>query len=404
MGDVGLIAKGIYKNGHKEGQWIFYDESIDWEGKYIHDLKQGIWLYHDKENENHSLVARGNFVDGFADGKWELFTEDGSLLAVGNISQNQLNGLWQTFHSDGTKASIGKLKANADTIPLSFDFWKLSNELNRIEQDCEALYHTNDKTDKWIYYYNDTLISSIGNYTDGRKEGDWKLYYFNGKVQYEGRYQNGKKEGVWKEYYDNGKVKCIEIYKNGLLNDSCSFYTNDGSLVITGHFTNGYRSSEWRCFSKDGIVVLRGNYDGLPDNPIPARPSNEFRCGLEKSKYEIEVILNSPDAFNLPVSNRTGVWEKYLSVGALEEIGEYVSGKKEGEWKNYHDGYLTSIFNYKNDLMDGKFVEFNWYWKYVWREGVYKNGFKITEQQFKEAEGPTKEDYFTKQGYKNIPK
>jgi antitoxin component YwqK of YwqJK toxin-antitoxin module len=196
MGDVGLIAKGIYKNGHKEGQWIFYDESIDWEGKYIHDLKQGIWLYHDKENENHSLVARGNFVDGFADGKWELFTEDGSLLAVGNISQNQLNGLWQTFHSDGTKASIGKLKANADTIPLSFDFWKLSNELNRIEQDCEALYHTNDKTDKWIYYYNDTLISSIGNYTDGRKEGDWKLYYFNGKVQYEGRYQNGKKEGV----------------------------------------------------------------------------------------------------------------------------------------------------------------------------------------------------------------
>jgi antitoxin component YwqK of YwqJK toxin-antitoxin module len=404
MGDAGLIAKGFYNNGQKVGEWTYSDGSIDWKGKYLHDLKQGIWLFYERESEDHKLIVRGNFIDGLAEGKWEKFNEDGSNSANGIMRQSQLSGIWQIFHSDGTKACTGRLAANSDTIPLDFDFWRFSNELNRVEQDCEALYPTYDKTDKWVYYYNDTLISSIGYYKNGRKEGDWKLYHFNGKIQYEGSYQNGEKEGPWKEYYDNGNIKCNETYLNGSLNDSCSFYSNDGSLLMTGHFTNGNRSSEWKSFSKDGIVVMKGNYDGLPDNPIPDRPSNGFRCGLELSKYEVEVILNSSSSYYLPISNRKGCWEKYSVNGSLEEKGEYVNGKKEGEWKNYHDGNLTSIFNYKNDLKDGKFVEFNWQWKYVWRQGVYKNGIKISEHQYKEAEGPTKEDYFIKEGYKALSK
>ena len=40
----------------------------------------------------------------------------------------------------------------------------------------------------------------IGNYKNGKREGEWKVYRENGKLEQIENYKNGKEEGEWKVY------------------------------------------------------------------------------------------------------------------------------------------------------------------------------------------------------------
>ena len=55
----------------------------------------------------------------------------------------------------------------------------------------------------------------IGNYKNGKEEGERKFYRKNGKLEGIGNYKNGKEEGEWKLYHENGKLEAIVNYKNG---------------------------------------------------------------------------------------------------------------------------------------------------------------------------------------------
>jgi uncharacterized protein len=383
-GSMELTSHGNFENDIKEGKWV---HKVGYEyqtGNYKNGVKHGIWLSYDLEVCDSIVYIKGSYVNGIPDGLWQLFDpETGKLRASGKMSKGQMEGVWKT------SGCIGELRINPDTVIYNLS---IENLVYDIVQDCEALYETDNKIGEWKYFhYDTTLVSSLGKYINGKKEGEWKLYHPNGVLEYEGKYNEGKKEGIWKEYYDNGKLKCVEMYKNGKLNGNSFFYTQEGYLIITGNFTNGFRSGEWKSYSKDSIILVKGYYNGLPDNPESERP-DQPRCGLEKSKYAVERILNT-NSYYLPSSNRHGFWEEYDFNGVLKERGAYNNGKKEGKWEEYYNGSLASVYNYKNDLKDGDFVEFNWYYKYVWRSGTYENGKIEVLHEFNEAEGQTKEEY-----------
>lgn len=382
--DMELQAHGNFVNGKKEEKWIYEGGYGYYTGYYKDDVKQGVWLRYDREVSDSNVYIKENYIDGIPEGLWELYDpENGNLLASGKMSKGQMVGLWKT------SCCIGELKIIPDTIIYTPNLQGLVYD---IEQDCEDLYQTSNKIGEWKYFFEDSnILSATGKYIDGKKEGKWIKYHLNGIIEYEGTYINGKKEGIWEEYYDNGQTKGVETYRDGKLNGNCSFYTKDGHLAITGSFTNGSRSGEWKSFLKDGIIMATGNYNGLPDDPESERPA-QSRCGLEKSKYPIENILNL-HSYYLPVANREGSWVEFHPDGTLKERGRYINGKKEGQWEEYHNGNLTSIFNYKNGLRDGEFVEFNWHYKYVWRCGTYEGGEIKVTTEFKEAEGQTKEEY-----------
>ena len=42
-----------------------------------------------------------------------------------------------------------------------------------------------------------------------------EIYHKNGKLKIIGNYKNGKLEGEWKYYYENGTLEAIVNYKNG---------------------------------------------------------------------------------------------------------------------------------------------------------------------------------------------
>ena len=95
-----------------------------------------------------------------------------------------------------------------------------------LELNCRAIvYHNNGNVllignykngkeeGEWKGYHNNGNVEIIGNYKNGEREGKWKLYRENGKLEYIGNYKNGKKEGEWKSYHNNGKLRTIVNYK-----------------------------------------------------------------------------------------------------------------------------------------------------------------------------------------------
>ena len=72
-------------------------------------------------------------------------------------------------------------------------------------------------------YHENGKLEQIGNYKNGKLEGEWKFYHNNGKLEQIGNYKNGKHEkenmeiikmemleGEWKFYrMENGKLKGI---------------------------------------------------------------------------------------------------------------------------------------------------------------------------------------------------
>ena len=62
------------------------------------------------------------------------------------------------------------------------------------------------------------LMTSKGDYKNGKKEGSWETYWENGQLFSKGGYKNGKKEGYWESYSLYGSVwkELTGTYKNGV--------------------------------------------------------------------------------------------------------------------------------------------------------------------------------------------
>ena len=99
---------------------------------------------------------------------------------------------------------------------------------------CAAYYKTFDpyiRQGHCIFYSNDTLKYSEGDYIEGEMSGIWACYYSTGERWYTETYINGIKNGMLKGYYKTGEVKRIEQYKKGKrVKGRC--YTKDGKDTV----------------------------------------------------------------------------------------------------------------------------------------------------------------------------
>ena len=71
-----MWREGKYKNGQKEGQWVWYDD-------------------------NGKLWTEENYKDGQLNGKWVSHYKDGSVFYGGNYKVGKLNGKWVWYDEDG---------------------------------------------------------------------------------------------------------------------------------------------------------------------------------------------------------------------------------------------------------------------------------------------------------------
>lgn len=367
------IACGNYKNGKKTGEWEESYGLIESKGKYNNGLKQGTWNYRDAEVEGAPIILKGTFVDDMPEGLWQYFfveeeTGRTKVAAQGTMHKGCFVGEWKTFHwNSGTLCSAGSLmpNTNANDSTNHFDlstFFRYLYKFMDYSNDVEV-----NKTGVWNYYHYQNQLDVSGLYVNGQKEGEWVYHYETGNIKEKGTYHNGQKQGEWLTYHsDTSVVTAIENFTNDTLDGYCKYLCLYNQSTIVGAFAKGCPVGEWKNYYNDTILYTVGQY------------SSDFFPDYQRVEY----MKRTCNLFDV---NKQGLWITYYLNGNIQEEGQYVQGKKQGEWRSYASaGYLTSIENYKDNVLYGE---------YVWQYGTFDNGKKTSWILYNQGEGPTTADF-----------
>ena len=244
-------------------------------------------------------------------------------------------------------------------------------------------------------YYKTNFINGTGYYKD---------YDEGSKSSNEGKFVEGLKDGLWKRtyYFDEIKGETIieRVYSMGILQSEKSDYQmkkyENGNLIYDASSYNKeekkYEIENYLSDDKKTIFLKRKNYDER-DEEVTFESSGSLLGKLEyltnTSPYEELDTSNIADVkitkkidgitiveenrkdgllngnyvindyygkelYKTKFENGTGYYKEY-SYDQLIKEGKMVSGKKEGEWKEYNGDVnkneKTSTAVYKNDKL-----------------------------------------------------
>ena len=73
------MEQGTYKNGKKEGAWVYYysNGQVSYKGNYKNGEREGEWDYYEN---NGQLWSKGNFKNSEREGAWVDYNKDGTIV------------------------------------------------------------------------------------------------------------------------------------------------------------------------------------------------------------------------------------------------------------------------------------------------------------------------------------
>ena len=200
-----ISVKGQYKSGAKDGLWISYfpEGKVYSIGEYKNDVKTGLWKYFNKIG---ILIAEGEYTLGSENGQWFYYYDGGQLKSIGSYFLGFEEGTWGLFY-DNKQLTQEEYWSNGRLMNVSdYNSYDGSKKLDKGT--------LTDGNGTRITYYTSGTVESIGNYKNGKADGNWTYFHDNGKKASEGRMVDGKKEGAWRYFNIAGRLEQIIQYKN----------------------------------------------------------------------------------------------------------------------------------------------------------------------------------------------
>jgi antitoxin component YwqK of YwqJK toxin-antitoxin module len=243
-----------YRSGVPEGIRREYDET----GKVIKGavFRKGI------------KIADGITDDqGFRQGPWKEFYDDGKTKSEGNYLNGKQVGLWKYFYQNGKIENTGSFNKAGKTEGE----WKWYYDDGSIRREESFSNGLSDAT--MTEYDENGKIIAQGEYVDGREQGKWMYQY--GDIKEEGNYQEGSRDGVWKTWYANGQLLFEGKYVEDVPDGRHTYYWENGKKKDEGIWVMGKKEGEWYKFDNEGnifIVISYSNgiekrYDGVKVTP-----------------------------------------------------------------------------------------------------------------------------------------
>jgi antitoxin component YwqK of YwqJK toxin-antitoxin module len=381
--------------------------------------------------DNGKISSEGTLRDGKPDGYWKTYYLNGKLKSEGNRKDFKLDGTWKFYNEDGVFVNEfnykGGKKNGAKKIfdPKEGYILLSENYENDIKQGSTIEYYKpltaiskKGTVQKIIPFVNgleegqgleyspDSLIITITQYKmgyikseerlnrkdfNGLKQGSWKEFYPNLAIKKEMNYWNDKLDGYMKEYTQSGNLKKAAKYVNGVEQvDAPEFqkpdlkteYYKNGIVKSEGSYINGKAEGEHREYNEDGQLKIARMYlkgkvisEGMMD-------TSGYKNGLWKVFYSNGNLRASGNYLS---NKHIGDWIYYYDNGKIEQVGKYdKKGKAQGMWKWYYPcnppcnkefGSIKKIENYKNNKLEGDFIEYNDSGKVI-TKGLYENNEK----------------------------
>jgi antitoxin component YwqK of YwqJK toxin-antitoxin module len=316
-------------------------------------LKQGRWyLFYDNGN----VKVEGIYKDDKKNGYFKEYTENGDLISVTKF----INNVKQEDAEEITKLDVeneyypdGKLKASGtyrNGIPEGIR--REYNQEGEIERSFifkngyvigEGIVKENGtKEGHWKEFYSNGILRSEGEYKDGKPIGEWKYFYPDSKQEQIGKYSStGKKTGIWKWYFENGQLMTEEEYKNGVKEGMHTEYDETGKVVEEGEFLNGAEEGPW--FTVSGDYFEKGTYrDGLKNGRWTS-----FYLITKDNKTDSILSFTGNFIDDNPDGKHIYYWEN----GKSKDEGNYITGKKDGDWIKYNsDGTMFLTITHQNGI------------------------------------------------------
>ncbi|HUE70808.1 MAG TPA: hypothetical protein VMP01_07950 [Pirellulaceae bacterium] len=144
------------------------------------------------------VLARGQFAEGSASGRWVTYFPTGHKAAEGKMHSGVKVGLWRTWYEDGTPASevtyADRPVEGCDPFRLVKGPWIASGGVSGYSVQKILDPHIDCRTSR---------------------KGPIKAWYPNGQLRYEGQNRADKQEGLWKYYDEQGRLTASGPYRAG---------------------------------------------------------------------------------------------------------------------------------------------------------------------------------------------
>ena len=108
----------------------------------------------------------------------------------------------------------------------------------------------NNKTGKWIYYWENGNIKIEGEYLQNLKLKNGNIF-IRMKIQQKGTYIKNLPNGLWEWWYDGRRKRRTEEYLNGRENGIVNEYDTNGVIITYGEYVYGEREGEWYYIMND---------------------------------------------------------------------------------------------------------------------------------------------------------
>ena len=191
-----------------------YGKSQDWSirfpGKPLPKISNG-------------LIEKGQYIDGLKNGEWSYFDNEGKLTLVQNYKLDKLDGAFKKYSGDvvieegvyanGLMNGEWKFYYNSGKIKGSGKF--LNSDGSNVGSTGMPI---NGREGIWILYHENGKKLQESSYVHGKIEGKFISYHQNGNKEREGVCVNGTVDfegNLSTDYNEDGSIKGKFEYKNG---------------------------------------------------------------------------------------------------------------------------------------------------------------------------------------------
>lgn len=378
------LETGFYKDGVLNGYYTLKTSTIAYEitdtekeitlwnteceGSYKNGLKDGRWIYYSLGNK----IKEGNYKNGKETGMWAEYLVIGNHFGELYSETNYINGI-----KDGVYAKYFDCSTSIDSTMESFSVRFINTPVQ------ETYYYSlGMKTGEYSLQDSTGTIMSKGSYLADKKNGLWIESYIvrdlNQKpirIYNKGNYTNDKKTGKWQEYISEGSLLETQDYVDGVLDGKIVRLNENGKPSEVFYFLKG-EMLYLEVFDSFGINILnKYQINSIKGKVINCLKTN-FKDNIATTQgYE---FISSFEDFNfyyfdfdfMQATSDTGniVYHELHNSNTINQITYESTSSKDKGWKKEGSFEISDIKNnkiletgsYKNNKKHGVWAKYNY--------------------------------------------
>ncbi len=109
------------------------------------------------------------------------------------------------------------------------------------------------------YFENGNKSGSL-QIVNGLIQGKATYFYENGKTKEIGQFIDGKKEGEWIKYDEKGNIIGKAFFKNDLKHGKWEIFSSNGTRIFEMYYDGGKRTGTWKQWDEKGSLIETRNF------------------------------------------------------------------------------------------------------------------------------------------------